>query len=152
MLCLCETPQSNGLVERANRSLGKGIKARLGEGNKNWIEELPHVLWAHRRMIKSSHGDTPFSLDYVRKPSYHRIPRNATFQIPHDWVVGRQEGGTSQSQEMLISAAIGIDEFYIMIGLLNKLSTLIIACREAKTWIAVVLDVVPLLCQPLQFV
>ncbi|GJU00098.1 reverse transcriptase domain-containing protein [Tanacetum coccineum] len=30
-------PQSNGLVERANRSLGEGIKSRLGEGNKNWI-------------------------------------------------------------------------------------------------------------------
>ncbi|GJW62960.1 reverse transcriptase domain-containing protein [Tanacetum coccineum] len=57
-------PQSNGLVERANRSLGEGIKARLGEGNKNWIEEIPHVLWAHRIMIKSSNGDTPFSLTY----------------------------------------------------------------------------------------
>nr|GEW73147.1 hypothetical protein [Tanacetum cinerariifolium] len=57
-------PQSNGLVERANRSLGEGIKAHLGEGNKNWVEELPHVLWAHRTMIKSSHGDTPFSLTY----------------------------------------------------------------------------------------
>nr|GEY09385.1 reverse transcriptase domain-containing protein [Tanacetum cinerariifolium] len=60
-------PQSNGLVERANRSLGGGIKARLGEGNKNWVEELPHVLWAHRTMIKSSHGDTPFSLTYGTK-------------------------------------------------------------------------------------
>nr|GEZ78320.1 reverse transcriptase domain-containing protein [Tanacetum cinerariifolium] len=58
-------PQSNGLVERANRSLGEGIKARLGEGNKNWVEELPHVLWAHRTMIKSSHDDTPFSLTYI---------------------------------------------------------------------------------------
>nr|GEV35811.1 reverse transcriptase domain-containing protein [Tanacetum cinerariifolium] len=57
-------PQSNGLVERANRSLGEGITARLGEGNKNWIEELLYVLWAHRTMIKSSHGDTPFSLTY----------------------------------------------------------------------------------------
>ncbi|GJR01578.1 reverse transcriptase domain-containing protein [Tanacetum coccineum] len=57
-------PQSNGPVERANRSLGKGIKARLGEGNKNWIEELPHVLWSYCTMIKSSHGDTPFSLTY----------------------------------------------------------------------------------------
>nr|GEU64281.1 reverse transcriptase domain-containing protein [Tanacetum cinerariifolium] len=28
------------------------------------VEELPHVLWAHRTMIKSSHGDTPFSLTY----------------------------------------------------------------------------------------
>nr|GFB27821.1 reverse transcriptase domain-containing protein [Tanacetum cinerariifolium] len=55
---------SNGLVERANRSLGEGIKASLGEGNKNWVEELSHVLWAHRTMIKSSHGDTPFFLTY----------------------------------------------------------------------------------------
>ncbi|GJQ89428.1 reverse transcriptase domain-containing protein [Tanacetum coccineum] len=57
-------PQSNGLMERANRSLGEGIKARLGENNKNWLEELPHVLWAHRTMIKSSNDDTPFSLTY----------------------------------------------------------------------------------------
>ncbi|GJS93737.1 reverse transcriptase domain-containing protein [Tanacetum coccineum] len=57
-------PQSNGLVERANRSLGEGIKARLGEGNKNWVDELAHVLWAHRMMIKSSHEDTPLSLTY----------------------------------------------------------------------------------------
>nr|GEV92323.1 reverse transcriptase domain-containing protein [Tanacetum cinerariifolium] len=57
-------PHSNGLVERANRSLREGIKARIGEENKNWVEELPNVLWAHRTMIKSSHGDTPFSLTY----------------------------------------------------------------------------------------
>ncbi|GJX28714.1 reverse transcriptase domain-containing protein [Tanacetum coccineum] len=49
--------QSNRLVERANRSLREGIKARLGEGNKNWLEELPPVLWAHRTMINSSHGE-----------------------------------------------------------------------------------------------
>ncbi|GJW49299.1 reverse transcriptase domain-containing protein [Tanacetum coccineum] len=57
-------PQANGLVERANRSLGEGIKARLDEKSKDWIEELPHVLWAHRTMIKSSNGETPFSLTY----------------------------------------------------------------------------------------
>nr|GEY54992.1 reverse transcriptase domain-containing protein [Tanacetum cinerariifolium] len=51
-------PQSNGLMERANRSLGEGIKALLGKGNKNWIEELPHVLWAHHTMIKSSYDNT----------------------------------------------------------------------------------------------
>nr|GEX35503.1 reverse transcriptase domain-containing protein [Tanacetum cinerariifolium] len=57
-------PQTHGLVERANRSLGEGIKAMLDTKRKNWIEELPHVLWAHRTMIKSSNGDTPFSLTY----------------------------------------------------------------------------------------
>ncbi|GJV05035.1 reverse transcriptase domain-containing protein [Tanacetum coccineum] len=55
---------SNRLIERENRSLGEGIKAHLGEGNKNWLEELPHVLWPHRMMIKSSNDDTPFSLTY----------------------------------------------------------------------------------------
>nr|GEY08936.1 reverse transcriptase domain-containing protein [Tanacetum cinerariifolium] len=44
------------------RAWRKGIKARLGEGDKNWVKELPHVLWAHRTMIKSSHDETPFSL------------------------------------------------------------------------------------------
>ncbi|GJY23452.1 reverse transcriptase domain-containing protein [Tanacetum coccineum] len=60
----CQHPQTNSLVERANRSLGEGIKARLDERSKNWMEELPHVLWEHRTMIKSSNGDTPFSLTY----------------------------------------------------------------------------------------
>ncbi|GJW23730.1 reverse transcriptase domain-containing protein [Tanacetum coccineum] len=57
-------PQANSLVERANKSLGEGIKAQLDERSKDWIEEVPHVLWAHRIMIKSSNGDTPFSLTY----------------------------------------------------------------------------------------
>ncbi|GKC62735.1 reverse transcriptase domain-containing protein, partial [Tanacetum coccineum] len=52
-------PQTNGLVERANRSLGEGIKARLGKDNKNWMEEISHVLWAHRTMVKSSNETTP---------------------------------------------------------------------------------------------
>ncbi|GJW20115.1 reverse transcriptase domain-containing protein [Tanacetum coccineum] len=82
-------PQSNGLVERANRSLGEGIKARLGEGNKNWLEELPYVLWAHCKMIKSSNDDTPFSLTYgteavipaeIRMPTY----RTAVVDVVHN--------------------------------------------------------------------
>ncbi|GKB81209.1 reverse transcriptase domain-containing protein [Tanacetum coccineum] len=55
---------SSGLVERANRSLEEGIKARLDERSKDWIEEIPHVLWAHHTMIKSSNEDIPFSLTY----------------------------------------------------------------------------------------
>ncbi|GKD93349.1 reverse transcriptase domain-containing protein [Tanacetum coccineum] len=59
--------KSNGQVERANRSLGEGIKARLGEDNRNWVEEVSHVLWEHCTMIKISNGDTPFSLTYGTK-------------------------------------------------------------------------------------
>ncbi|GJZ33106.1 reverse transcriptase domain-containing protein [Tanacetum coccineum] len=57
-------PQTNGLVERANRNLGEGIKARLDERSKDWIEELLYVLWSHRTMIKSSNWETSFSLTY----------------------------------------------------------------------------------------
>ncbi|GJU49589.1 reverse transcriptase domain-containing protein [Tanacetum coccineum] len=57
-------PQTNGLVKRANRSLGEGIKARLDERSKDWIGELSYALWSHRTMIKSSNGETPFSLTY----------------------------------------------------------------------------------------
>nr|GEW78244.1 reverse transcriptase domain-containing protein [Tanacetum cinerariifolium] len=82
-------PQSNGLIVRANQSLGEGIKARLSEGNKNWIKELLHVLWAHRTMIKSSHGDTPFSLTYGTKaviPTEIRMPtyRTAVVDAVHN--------------------------------------------------------------------
>nr|GFC05142.1 reverse transcriptase domain-containing protein [Tanacetum cinerariifolium] len=82
-------PQSNGLIERANQSLGEEIKAPLGERNKNRVEELPHVLLAHRTMIKSSHGNTPFSLTYgteavitaeIRMPTY----RTATVHVLHN--------------------------------------------------------------------
>nr|GEV38541.1 reverse transcriptase domain-containing protein [Tanacetum cinerariifolium] len=57
-------PQTNGQVKRANRSLGEEIKARLGKDNRNWVKEVLHVLWAYRTMIKTSNGDTPFSLTY----------------------------------------------------------------------------------------
>ncbi|GKC90221.1 reverse transcriptase domain-containing protein [Tanacetum coccineum] len=57
----------NGLVERANRSLGEGIKARLDQGSKDLVEKVPHVLWAHHTMIKTSNGNTPFSLTYCTK-------------------------------------------------------------------------------------
>nr|GEW16297.1 reverse transcriptase domain-containing protein [Tanacetum cinerariifolium] len=63
-----------GLLHEMNRSESRrdnhwqsGITARLGEENKNWVEELSHVLLAHRTLIKSSHGDTPFSLTYGTK-------------------------------------------------------------------------------------
>ncbi|GJW51437.1 hypothetical protein Tco_0092788, partial [Tanacetum coccineum] len=49
-----------------------------------------HVLWAHRTMIKSSHGDTPFSLTYETEaviPAEIGMPtvRGVTFK-PGDFV------------------------------------------------------------------
>ncbi|GKF09723.1 reverse transcriptase domain-containing protein, partial [Tanacetum coccineum] len=51
-------------MERANKSLLRGIKTRLEKGGSAWAEEVPNVLWAHRTMKKTSDGETPFSLTY----------------------------------------------------------------------------------------
>ncbi|GKA82352.1 reverse transcriptase domain-containing protein, partial [Tanacetum coccineum] len=75
---------TNGLVERANKSLGEGIKVRLGKDNKNWLEEISHVLLADRTMIKSSNGDTPFSLTYEMEaviPAKIRMPTFRTTEV-----------------------------------------------------------------------
>nr|GEV41859.1 hypothetical protein [Tanacetum cinerariifolium] len=48
-----------------------------GRRKQELDEELPHVLLAHRTMIKSSHGDTPFCLTYRTKaviPAEIEIP------------------------------------------------------------------------------
>ncbi|GJU43731.1 reverse transcriptase domain-containing protein [Tanacetum coccineum] len=57
-------PQGNGAVERANKSLLRGIKTRLEKGGSAWAEEMPNVFWAHRTIKKTSNGETPFSLTY----------------------------------------------------------------------------------------
>ncbi|XP_076933130.1 uncharacterized protein LOC143598924 [Bidens hawaiensis] len=57
-------PQANGQVERTNRTIKEGIKARLGTKCTGWVDELPHVLWAFRTQNNSSNSETPFSLTY----------------------------------------------------------------------------------------
>ncbi|GKF81845.1 reverse transcriptase domain-containing protein, partial [Tanacetum coccineum] len=77
-------PQTNELVERENRSLGEGIKARLDARSKNWMEEIPHVLCAHRTMIKSNNGDTSFSLTYETEaviPAEIGMPTLRTMEV-----------------------------------------------------------------------
>ncbi|XP_050222714.1 uncharacterized protein LOC126672805 [Mercurialis annua] len=57
-------PQSNGMTEVTNRTILKGLKARLGEFDRQWLEELPKVIWAYRTTPRAGTGDTPFSLTY----------------------------------------------------------------------------------------
>ncbi|GKE69414.1 reverse transcriptase domain-containing protein [Tanacetum coccineum] len=54
----------NGAVERAKRSLLRGIKKRLEKGGPAWVEEVPNLLWAHRTMKNTSNDEKTFSLTY----------------------------------------------------------------------------------------
>src|SRR3954469_11348628 len=73
-----EHPQTNGKAEAANRVILRGLKRRLGEAKKAWVEELHSVLWAYKTTPHSSTGETPFRLTYgteavipveIREPS-----------------------------------------------------------------------------------
>ena len=73
--------QANGLVEGANKTLMHGIKTRLGRERAGWVDELPNVLWACRTMLKTSNGETPFSLTYGSEaviPAKIRMPSHRT--------------------------------------------------------------------------
>ncbi|XP_071740249.1 uncharacterized protein [Rutidosis leptorrhynchoides] len=55
---------ANGQVEVTNKEILAGIKARLGLSKTKWVDEVPYVLWAHRKTLKWSTGETLFSLVY----------------------------------------------------------------------------------------
>ncbi|XP_061344701.1 uncharacterized protein LOC133290607 [Gastrolobium bilobum] len=76
-----EHPQSNGLVESANKMLGKGIKNKLEAHKGAWIDNLDNVLWGYRATAQSSTIETPFRLTYdteamipveIGEPSWRR--------------------------------------------------------------------------------
>nr|GEV49542.1 reverse transcriptase domain-containing protein [Tanacetum cinerariifolium] len=56
--------EAHGKVEVTNREVVKGMEHRLRKTHQGWVDELPQVLWAHRTTLKSSNGETPFSLVY----------------------------------------------------------------------------------------
>ena len=61
-------PRSNGLVERANIEILKGLKTWtydvLAKHGKGWIDELPVLLWANWTTSSRATGETPFFLIY----------------------------------------------------------------------------------------
>ncbi|GJZ89499.1 reverse transcriptase domain-containing protein [Tanacetum coccineum] len=84
-------PQANNLVERANKSLMHALKARLGQERARWVDELPNVLWAYRTMLKTSNGETSFSLTYG---SEELIP--AEIGIPMFWTLILNEANNKE--------------------------------------------------------
>nr|GEU91096.1 reverse transcriptase domain-containing protein [Tanacetum cinerariifolium] len=84
-------PQANGLVEKANKSLIEGIKARLGREWAGWVDELPNVLWAHHTFLKQRNGKTPFSLTYESKAVIREDENEAELSLKMDLLQERRE-------------------------------------------------------------
>jgi hypothetical protein len=60
--------QTNGQVERANGLIPQGMKTRIFQYMKakgrNWLKELPSVLWALQTNLNREIRYTPFHLVY----------------------------------------------------------------------------------------
>ena len=52
-------PQSDGLVERFNRTLGEQLALHVGEDQRDWDKQLPVVLLACRSAVQESTGCSP---------------------------------------------------------------------------------------------
>nr|XP_051197423.1 uncharacterized protein LOC127310828 [Lolium perenne] len=76
-------PRSNGQVEWVNAEVLRGLKTktfdRFKGSGKNWIEELPTVLWSLRTMPNRVTRETPFSLVYGAKAM---LPSEIKYRSP----------------------------------------------------------------------
>lgn len=62
-------PQTEGQTEVVNRSLGKMLRALVGDKPKQWDTILPHAEFAFNRTPNRSTGLCPFEIIYGRVPN-----------------------------------------------------------------------------------
>ena len=60
-------PQTDGLVERFNRTLKTMLKKTVNKEGKDWEKLLPYLLFAYREVPQASTGFSPFELLYGRQ-------------------------------------------------------------------------------------
>ena len=60
-------PQGNGHAKAINKVIVSGLKKRLDNAKRKWVEKLPHVLWTYRTTPGRSIGETLFSMTYRAK-------------------------------------------------------------------------------------
>ena len=72
-------PQTDGLVERFNRTLKQALAKMVTKGGRNWDMLLGPVLLAYRATPHTSTGMSPFYLLYGRSP---QLPSALDFRVP----------------------------------------------------------------------
>ena len=91
-------PQSNGLVERFNRTLCEGL-AKLGDSIHDWDKFIQPVLFAYRTKQLKITGWLPFQLMYGREPT-----------LAQDDYGGLQESLNVPNQETLVERLLEITD------------------------------------------
>ena len=74
-------PQSDGMVERHNRTLASQLSMFVEENQSDWDEHVPMVLMAYRTAVHESTGLTPVKLMMGHEL---RIPLDLLYGLPPD--------------------------------------------------------------------
>ena len=91
-------PQTDGLVERFNRTLTAMLAKTVEKGGKDWDRHLPFVLFAYRASQQQSTKESPFFLLYGRDP---RLPTDAILSPTKTRaLIDLKEYGTGLAQKM----------------------------------------------------
>ena len=61
-------PQTDGLVERFNKTLKSMLRKAIGEDGRNWDQLLPYLMFAVREVPQFSTGFSPFELLLSYRP------------------------------------------------------------------------------------
>uniref|UniRef100_A0A9J8C449 Gypsy retrotransposon integrase-like protein 1 n=1 Tax=Cyprinus carpio carpio TaxID=630221 RepID=A0A9J8C449_CYPCA len=61
-------PQTDGLVERFNKTLKQMLRRVVAEDQRDWDQMIPYVLFGIREVPQASTGFTPFELLFNRQP------------------------------------------------------------------------------------
>ena len=72
-------PQTDGMVERLNRTLKQMLTKVVSKGGKDWDKLLGPILLAYRTAPHTSTGESPFTLLYGRDA---RVPTSLDFYHP----------------------------------------------------------------------
>ena len=73
-------PQSDGMVERFNRTLAAMLSAYVSENHRDWDEQLPNVTMAYRSSEHETTGMSPNMLMFGREVS---TPLDLVYELPN---------------------------------------------------------------------
>lgn len=78
-------PQTDGLVERFNRTLTAMLAKTVEKGGQDWDEHLPFVLFAYRATQQQSTQESPFFLVYGREIHVSLLMKSSAQRSLEPW-------------------------------------------------------------------
>lgn len=101
-----EHPQSDGLVERLNRTLKTSLGIVTGQDSKTWAQHLPFVVFAYNTAKQASTRFSPFQVMFGRSAT---LPMLASLEVKQDANYNTRQWVEFLNQEIPIIHAKAIE-------------------------------------------